>query len=197
MNDTDPIIIADAGPLIRLAAAGLLDAMRLTNRRIVLVDRIEEEVCGDASKPFAVEIAAWIGFMGAAIAHEETNEGIAIHILRERATTPEGRQILKRKLRNSGERAIREYVESISPRDAEAVLVLYEDIGVPKLMQSADVLLTMMTTRAFARLLTERGYNFDAARALESIAGSYNLKPASIFRIEPSYLDEDEADGVG
>ncbi|MEN3150187.1 hypothetical protein ABCW43_23060 [Neorhizobium sp. IRAMC:178] len=37
MLDRAPIVIADAGPLIRLAAAGLLDAMRLTNRKIVIV----------------------------------------------------------------------------------------------------------------------------------------------------------------
>ncbi len=43
-DDRQPIIVADAGPLIRLAAAGLLDTMRGLNRRIVLVDRIEEEV---------------------------------------------------------------------------------------------------------------------------------------------------------
>lgn len=50
MLERDPIVIADAGPLIRLAAADLLDAMRLTNRKIVIVDRIEEEVASDTAK---------------------------------------------------------------------------------------------------------------------------------------------------
>jgi hypothetical protein len=77
MADQDPIIIADPGPLIRLAAAELLDTMRLTNRRIVLVDRIEEEVCGDPSKPFASEISAWIASMNGALERAETFEAIA------------------------------------------------------------------------------------------------------------------------
>ena len=55
-DDRQPIIVADAGPLIRLAAAGLLDTLRGLNRQIVLVDRVEAEVIGDRSKPFADEI---------------------------------------------------------------------------------------------------------------------------------------------
>ncbi len=115
MLDRDPIVIADAGPLIRLAAAGLLDSMRLTNRRIVIVDRIEEEVCSDLSKPYAPEIQAWMMSMNGAIEHAETLEGIAIAALRERATTSEAQDKLKRALRNSAERAIREYIETDGP----------------------------------------------------------------------------------
>jgi len=187
----DPIIVGDAGPLIRLAAAGLLDAISLTNRQVVMVDRIEEEVCGDRTKPFALEIAEWIARMGPAITHAETLEGIAIQALRARSATPEDGLLLKRKLRDSGGRAIREYVESINPYDADQALVLYEDGNIPKLMQAANVVLTMMTTRAFANLLTERGYNPDAARALECIRGAYNLKPASVTRIDPSFVADD------
>src|ERR1700712_6088218 len=112
MSARDPIIIADAGPLIRLAAAGLLDSMRLTNRQVVVVDRVEEEACGDPSKPFAAEILAWMARMKGAIEHAETLEGIAIAALRLRDPTPENQLMLKRAMRNSGERAIREYVET-------------------------------------------------------------------------------------
>jgi hypothetical protein len=185
------IIVADAGPLIRLAAAGLLDAIRLTNRQVVMVDRIEEAARGDPTDPFALDIAEWIARMGPAITQAETLEGIAIEALRARSVTPEDRLLLKRKLRDSGERAIREYVESISPQDADQALVLYEDGNIPKLIQAANVVLTMMTTRAFANLLTERGYNPDAARALERINGVYNLKPASVTRIDPSFVADD------
>ena len=190
-----PIIIADTGPLIRLAAADLLDAVRLTNRQVVMVDRIEEEACADASKPFAAEITSWIKHMGSAITHAQTLEGIAIRTLRAEAVTPEDHQNLKRKLRNSGERAIREYVESISPRDADAVLVLYEDGAIPKLMQAADVPLTMMTTRAFANLLSERGHNRDAARAIDAISAEFNTRPPTVSRIEPYWTEDDSRQG--
>lgn len=176
MRDRDPIVIADAGPLIRLAAAGLLDAMRLTNRKVVLVDRVEEEVCGDLSKPYATEIAAWMSSMNGAVEHAETLEGIAITALRERATSAEAQEKLKRALRNSGERAIREYVETMNPQDTDEALVLYEDGAVPNLMAAATVPMTLVTTRAFVREIEERGYNRDAVQALEAVP--YNLKPA-------------------
>jgi hypothetical protein len=177
MSERDPIIIADAGPLIRLAAAELLDSMRLTNRKVVIVDRIEEEVCGDLSKPFAPEISAWMTSMGAAIEHAETLEGIAIEALRQRASTDEDQARLKRALRNSGERAIREYVETMAPQDTDDALILYEDSAVPNLMAAASVPVMLMTTRAFARMVAERGYNRDAVQALEAISTLYNLKP--------------------
>jgi hypothetical protein len=176
MLDRDPIVIADAGPLIRLAAAGLLDSMRLTNRRIVIVDRIEEEVCGDLSKPYAPEIEAWMTSMNGAIEHAETLEGIAITALRDRATTSEAQDKLKRALRNSGERAIREYIETMDPQDTDEALVLYEDGAVPNLMAAATVPMTLLTTRAFVREIEARGYNLDAVQALEAVP--YNLKPA-------------------
>jgi hypothetical protein len=178
MADQDPIIIADAGPLIGLAAAGLLDSMRLTNRKVVLVDRIEEEVCGDPSKPFALEIRDWIAGMGDAVEHAETLEGIAINALRQRAAAGSiDQQKLKRAMRNSGERAIREYVEAFDPSGSEDALVLYEDGAVPTLMAAATVPMTLMTTRAFVRMIAERGYNRDAVQSLEAIAPLYNLKP--------------------
>ena len=181
MSERDPLIIADAGPLIRLAAAGLLDAIRLTNRRVVMVDRIEEEVCGDLAKPFAKDIADWLGQMAPAVERVETLEGLAISALRER---PDQADRLKEALRNSGERATREYVEAIEPEDAGEALILYEDGAVPNLMAAAMVPMTLVTTRAFVRDLAERGYNRDALDALEAVP--YALKPAIRTIIEPN-----------
>ena len=50
ISDRQPIIVADAGPLIRLAAAGLLDIMRGLNHRIVPSDlrRLPGPPAGDA-----------------------------------------------------------------------------------------------------------------------------------------------------
>lgn len=178
MIENDPIVVADAGPLIRLAAAGLLDALRLTNRRIVIVDRVEEEVCGDPTKPFAREIAEWMERMNGAIEHAVTTEGLGIARRRELAAqSAEQAAALKRALRDSGERAIREYVEAFRPSDVTSALVLYEDSTVPNLMAAALVPMTLMSTRAFVRLIAERGYNRDAVRALEAVASQYSLKP--------------------
>jgi hypothetical protein len=188
MSERDPIVIADAGPLIRLAAADLLDAMRLANRKIVIADRIEEEVVGDPTKPYAAQISAWMERMGAAVEHAETLEGIAIQSLRQRAKTDEEQARLKRAMRNSGERATREYAEMLQPDDVDEALVLYEDGAVPALMAATTVPMTLMTTRAFARMIADRGYNRDAVRALEAIAPLYNLKPVVRTVIETNTL---------
>ncbi len=42
-SDCQPIVAADAGPPIRLAAAGILDTLRGLDRRIVRADRGEDE----------------------------------------------------------------------------------------------------------------------------------------------------------
>ena len=97
-----PIILADAGPLIRLAAAGLFDTLRGLNRRIVLVDRVEDEIIGDRSKPFAAEIAAWLAIMGDAIQRVETVTGHGIAALKAQARTADQDRLLKSALRDSG-----------------------------------------------------------------------------------------------
>jgi len=186
LDERAPIIIADAGPLIRLAAAGLLESLRGLNRRIVLVDRVEDEVVGDPEKPFAGEVAGWIERMGPSIERARTVEGYGIEALRSEAATPEARALLKRRLRDSGERAIREFIEGFEPEDVGTAIVVYEDRDTPALMAAARVPLTLMTTRRFARIVNEWGVNVDAVAALEAIAGRYDLKPAAVMEIEPA-----------
>ena len=184
-TDRQPIIVADAGPLIRLAAAGLLDALRGLNRRIVLVDRIEDEVIGDMSKPFASAIAAWIHSMGEAILHVETVTGHGINALRARRRTPEQDRLLKSALRDSGELALREFLGHWRPTETGSAIVAYEDRKVVALFLEADFPVTIMTTRKFAETITAWGINIDATRALEAVAEEYDLKPAMIAEIDP------------
>ena len=182
----DLIVIADGGPLIRLAAAQLLDAMRLTNRLIVIVDMVEDEACNrHPDKPHAADIRAWIGRMGEAVQRPETGEGIIVEALRSRAPTTANQQALKKRLRDSGERAIRDYIESIEPQDVNSVLVLHEDQAVPRLMRASNVPLRLMTTRAFVQMMIDRGLNRDAAAALEEVAGRYNVEPAMDLWMHP------------
>ena len=185
-NDRQPIIVADAGPLIRLAAAGLLDTLRGLNRRIVLVDRVEEEAIGDPSKPYAREIAQWITVMGEAVEHVRTIEGQGIERLRRSEATFENSQLLKRGMRNSGERAIREFVELFEPMEPTEAVVVYEDSDVTTLLSASRVPLTTMTTRRFVRQIAEWGINIDAIEALERIAPVFNLKPALLTIVEPN-----------
>jgi hypothetical protein len=184
-EDRQPIVVADAGPLIRLAAAGLLGSLRGLNRRIVLVDRIADEVVGDSSKPYAREIANWIAEMGDAILRAQTVTGVGIDTLRRRRRTSDEDRLLKSTLRNSGELALREFVETWRPMDVSSAVVLYEHRKVASLFLEADFPLTLMTTRAFARTLVNWGVNTDAVGALEKIADEYDLKPALIGEIDP------------
>ncbi len=185
INDRQPIIVADTGPLIRLAASGLLDTLRLLNRRVVLVDRVEDEAITDLSKPFAIEIKSWIELMGEAVWHVPTVEGQGIKSLRTSANSPELRKLLKNALRNSGERAIREYVELHAPKNAEDALVVYEDIDLHDQLAATAVPLTAVTTRRFAQILNEWGINFDAEERLSRIPARLDLKPAQTTIFTP------------
>jgi hypothetical protein len=183
-DDRQPIIVADAGPLLRLAAAGLLDTLRGLNRRIVLVDRVEDEVIGDRSKPFAPEIAAWIERSGDSILRVRTVTGEGIESLRARARTSEEDKLLKTALRDSGELALREFVGHWRPTESASALVVYEDARVAVLFLDSDFSVTLMTTLAFAETLAEWGINADAVSALQKISPRYHLKPAAVGTYE-------------
>ena len=185
ISDRQPIIVADTGPLTRLAAAGLLETMRLLNRRVVLVDRVEDEAITDLSKPFAQDIKSWIELMGDAVWHVPTVEGQGIKSLRKDANTPALRRLLKNALRNSGERAIREFVEIHAPRNADEALVIYEDIDLHDQLAATMVPLTAVTTRRFAQVLNEWGINVDAEELLSRIPARLNLKPAQTTIFTP------------
>ncbi|HEY8566457.1 MAG TPA: hypothetical protein VIL65_13215 [Beijerinckiaceae bacterium] len=179
------IVVADAGPLIRLAAAGLLGWLRGLNRRIVLVDRVEDEIIGDRTKRFAMELAAWIDGMGEAILRVRTVVGVGIEALRARERTPEDDTLLRGALRDSGEQALREFVGRWQPTEASSVVVLYEDRRVATLFLDADFPVTLMTTRAFVQTLVAWGVNVDAGARLEAVADRYELKPALVGEIDP------------
>jgi hypothetical protein len=186
LGGREPIIVADAGPLLRLAAAGLLPSLRALNRRFVLVDRVEDEVIGDRSKPFADEVARWIVSMGDAVMHVGTAVGEGIRSLRSRERTAEEDKTLKSALRNSGEFAVREFVDRWRPDETSSAIVLFEDRRIPELFLGVDYPVTLMTTRTFVQIVSEWGINIDAEAALELIAEKYDLKPALIGDYDPN-----------
>jgi hypothetical protein len=184
LDERDPIVMADTGPLIRLAAAGLLDGLRATNRRVVIVDRVEAEATQDRSKPFANEIAAWIEQNSDAIERPRTVIGAGIQQLESEPNTPERQRVLRAALRNSGEKAIRDFLEEWAPA-THGALVVYEDEDVPRILQSTRVPIQLMTTRRFARQLVEWGINVDAVAAIEEVAKTFTTKPSIIGEIDP------------
>lgn len=184
-NDRQPIVVADAGPLIRLAAAGLLDTMRGLNRRIVIVDRVEDEVTGDRSKPYADEIAQWLDRMGPAILRIRTVVGAGIEALRAKRRSPEEDALLKGGLRNSGEYALLEFVDTWRPTETASAIVVYEDKRVATIFIDVDYPLTLMTTRKFVEVIADWGVNVDAVAALERISTQYDLKPALLGVVDP------------
>jgi hypothetical protein len=181
----EPIVIADSGPILRLAAAGLLPMLARLNRRIVLVDRVEDELVGDESKPYAADIRRWIDAEGGALLRVRTIIGEGIAALRARIRTPEEDARLKSGLRNSGELALREFVDQWRPDSVSSAVVLYEDRRVPNLFLEVDYPVTLMTTRAFVRTVASWGVNLDAPAALETVAAIYDLKPAMVGEIDP------------
>jgi hypothetical protein len=184
-DDRQLIIVADTGPLIRLAAAGLLPSLKGLNRRIVLGDRVIAEATADRSKPHAADIALWIDSMGDAILRATTVVGEGIAALSARKRDTEGDAALKAALRNSGEMAIREFVERWRPADATSTVVLYEDRKVPALFLDCEFGVELMTTRAFVRHLARWGINAAAEVALERVADRYDMKPALLVRFNP------------
>jgi hypothetical protein len=184
LDERDPIVMADTGPLIRLAAAGLLDGLRATNRRVVIVDRVEVEATQDRSKPFAKEIADWIARNADAVERPRTVVGAGIEKLESEPSTPEQQRLLKAALRNSGEKAIRDLLEEWAPA-THGALVVYEDEDVPFALQSTRVPIMLMTTRRFARQLVEWGINVDAVAAIEEVAKTFTTKPSMSGEIDP------------
>ena len=181
----EPIVIADAGPILRLAAAGLLPMLARLNRRIVLVDRVEDELVGDETKPYAADIRRWIDAEGDALLRVSTIIGEGIAALRARPRTPEEDARLKSGLRNSGELALREFIDHWRPDSVSSAVVLYEDRKVPGLFLEVDYPVTLMTTRAFVRTVASWGVNLDAPAALDAVAALYDLKPAMVGEIDP------------
>lgn len=150
------------------------------------MDRVEEEVVGDFSKPFAAEIAAWIDGLGEAALRVETVVGIGVAALRARPRTPAGDALLKSALRDSGEQALREFVAHWHPTEASSTVVLYEDRKVATLFLDVEFPVTLMMARAFVATVTRWGINQDAIAALEAISGLYDMKPALVGEIDPS-----------
>ena len=146
--DKPDIVVPDAGPLIHLSQAGLLDLLHEVGAAVVIVDMVALEVTRDLSTPGAAALRDWLA-QGAKpgsnrpVRIEETETGrLYAAVLQTQPTY---------KLRNGGETAIVEWLaETIAGTD-KAVIVLYENGRVPSIVrnQSLDADIDVLTTRAF------------------------------------------------
>ncbi len=93
--------------------------------------------------------------------------------------------MLKTALRNSGELPCASSSTVWRPERSSAAVVLYEDRRLPSLFLEVDYPVTLMTTRAFAKVIADWGINIDSVAALERIADLYDLKPALVGEINP------------
>jgi hypothetical protein len=150
LDERDPIVMADTGPLIRLAAAGLLDGLRATNRRVVIVDRVEAEATQDRSKPSRRKSPNGLRASADSIARPRTVIGAGIEKLESEQSTPEQQRLLKAALRNSAKRAIRDFSGRVGTSDRMVRLVVYEDEDVPFALQATRIPLMLMTTPRIA-----------------------------------------------
>lgn len=150
------IIIPDAGPLIHLAQADALSLLHQVGRRVVVADMVAYEVTQDMGKPGAERLRDWLEAGRAAgsnapVSVEETSTGRLFALARQVDPTVHAR--------DAGERAIVDWLaEKIQGTDL-AVMVVYENARVPRIVanQGMDADIDVVTTRAFLQLAQQAG----------------------------------------
>lgn len=160
--------IVDAGSLVRLAVAGLLDNALQVTQSLVVLDVVELECSSARPDDLAHRVRRWIDQAGDAVTRVETIEGIARGVLEQR--TLRSRDQLERFNRDGAVRAIRSYVESLVPEDASMLLVVHEDRRLPGLLRATQVPVHLMTTRFFLQTLQRDGFGAKVDAAAEAIA---------------------------
>jgi hypothetical protein len=156
------VVMADSSPLIHLAAVGQLDLLfRFGN--VVVVDVVRLETCFDRSKPFAPEIAAWIDAnLGSRLSFGDTDLGpVYEHALQHGLSRP----------RNSGERAMVDWLADNIVHEGGPALIIYENGKIPNMLRREGLPedVVVLTSRYFRRLSQELGYIPDAELAWAEI----------------------------
>ncbi|GBR16816.1 hypothetical protein [Asaia spathodeae] len=150
------VIVPDTGPLIHLAQANALHLLHEVGSRVVVTDMVAIEATANLKKPGAAEIQNWLD-RGASLGSnapvliEKTDVGRAF--LASRQADPTFRW------RGAGELAIVEWLRDKVDHTDQAVLVVYENGRVPRMVGDygvhADI--DVVTTRAFLELAQRQG----------------------------------------
>ncbi len=164
---TPVVVIPDMSPLIHLAAIGQLGLLREFGR-VLVMDIVAYEASGDASKPWAREVEAWLAQGQAAGANQpveivKTEIGEAFRLARK--TSPDF------KMQNAGESAIRDWLVDSLPEVGGPALVVYEDKRMARLIQREhlDDVVVLATTRALLAFAQDRGLIASAEDAWNEI----------------------------
>jgi hypothetical protein len=163
-SDLQPtVVMADSSPLIHLAAVEHLDLL-FEFGHVVIADVVRSETCLDQNKPFAPEIAAWIDAnLGSRLSLAETELGPLYEMAVKTGV---------KRPRNSGERAIVEWLAENIVHEGGPALIIYENGKIPTMLRREglpeDVVVT--TSRYFLRLSQERGLLADAEETWDRIA---------------------------
>jgi hypothetical protein len=148
------VVLADSSPLIHLAAIDRLDLLAAMGR-VVVVDVVRLETCFDLTKPYAPEISAWLKANAATIDLVDTDLGpLYEHALKYGLKPP----------RNSGERAIVDWLAENIVHAGGPALVIYENGKVPNMLRREGLPedVVVMTSHYFLRLAQHRGLVTDA-----------------------------------
>ncbi len=152
---TPVVVVPDMSPLIHLAAAGKLWLLQEFGR-VVVIDMVAYEASADLTRPWASEVAAWLkrglGYgANQPVEIVRTEIGEAYQLARQ--ADPDF------KMRDAGERAIRDWLVDTLPELGGPALVIYEDKKMPRLIQREHLeeVVVMATTRAVLAFAQERG----------------------------------------
>lgn len=154
------VVLADTSPLIHLAAVNKLDLL-FEFGKVVVADVVELEAAFDLDKPFAREIREWID------AHRDGDKRVTIG---ETDLGPVYELALRTgtaRPRNSGERAIVDWLADNVVHAGGPALVIYENGKIPNMLRREGLPedVVVVTSRYFLRL----------AQALKLVADADDL----------------------
>jgi hypothetical protein len=143
------VVMADSSSLIHLAAVGQLDLL-FECGHVVLADVVRLETSLDRSEPFAPEISTWIeANRGSRLSLVDTDLGPVYELAIKSGVRPP---------RNSGERAIVDWLADNIVHKGGPALIIYENGRIPNMLRREgfpeDVV--VMASPYFLRLSQER-----------------------------------------
>jgi hypothetical protein len=152
---TPVIVVPDMSPLIHLAAGGLLPLLHEFGR-VVVMDIVAYEASDDLARPWARDVAVWLT-KGREPGSNQPVDVVTTEIGEAYRLARQADPAFK--LRDAGERAIRDWLVDTLPEVGGPALVIYEDKRMPRLIQReqlADVVV-VATMRAVLVFAEERG----------------------------------------